>query len=99
METTQIQQVAAYTRDYSPIESLQRAHSLRYLLEQCQGQLQIRVICTQAEQSTSVVCHLQGISVGFANGLLKFLYENAVPVEQIVEVLQDICGDLAVCED
>lgn len=96
METTQIQQLAVYTRDYSPIEGLQCAHSLRYLLELNQDQLQIRVVCTQAGQSESVVCRLKGIAVGYADGLLKFLYENAVPAEQVGEVLQDICGELVI---
>lgn len=95
METTQIQQLAVYTRDYSPIEGLQRAHSLHYLLEKDRDQLRVRVVCTGAKEDRAAVCRLRGISIEYAGGLLKFLYENAVPVEQAAEVLQDLCGDLA----
>ena len=85
METETIRQ---YIRDYSYIEGFQQAYRVCYRLFRCQGTLWLSVgdACRQ----------LKGLSEEYAANLLLYLYENSVSARMACDVMEDLCGPMAV---
>lgn len=81
------QVVAQYMREFSQIEDLQQAASVRYAL--CRQQRGLRLSVGPAS------CALVGLTEEFAHRLLLLLYENAVAPENLYGVVRDICGEPA----
>lgn len=79
--------VVRYLREYSEIKDFQHASQLAYTLVRRKGGLCLRV----GEASVT----LKGLQEEYAARLLQFLFENAVTQENLVGVVQDICGTLA----
>lgn len=81
--------LAAYTRVYSDLPPFQSAGQTEYALYEIGGRLHVTahaVGCT-AQRSA---CELTGQSAAHARHLLQFLYENAVPVQHLCDVVQDL---------
>ena len=85
METETIRQ---YIREYSYIEGFQQAYRVCYRLFRCQGTLWLSVgdVCRQ----------LKGLSEAYAGNLLLYLYENSVSARMACDVMEDLCGPMAV---
>ena len=85
METETIRQ---YIREYSYIEGFQQAYRVCYRLCRCQGTLWLSVgdACRQ----------LKGLSEEYAANLLLYLYENSVSARMACDVMEDLCGPMAV---
>lgn len=98
MNPTQAKLLESYARNFSEIEGLQKAHRVGYALYEKAGQLGV-VICRQtgSEDPRVVRCSLRNVSEEFGRGLLRFLYENAVPPEGACDLIQDVCGVAAEC--
>lgn len=99
METAPTQCLAAFERDFSLIEGLQAASRLSYTLEKAPQGLRIAVRRTGGAAPVRESCLLLQTEQEYGSRLLKFLYENAVPPEQLCDVLQDICGQRLLPED
>lgn len=82
--------LAAYTRHYSEIPAIQRAGTVEYLL--CKmGEDDLRLVVRAAgARRRAAVCELTGMDAQYACGVLQYLYENAVPVEHVRDVVQDL---------
>lgn len=93
MNPTQAELLESYARDFSEIPALQTAHRIGYALYGQAGHLWVAV-CREMQQGTprAARCPLSGVDEDAGRGLLRFLYENAVPPEQACDVIQDICG-------
>lgn len=98
MNPTQAELLESYARNFSEIKGLQHAHRIGYALYGQAGQLGV-VVCKEAEQgpSRAVQCALRDVSEEFGRGLLRFLYENAVPPENACDIIRDVCGVTAEC--
>lgn len=98
MNSTQAELLESYARNFSEIAGLQHAHRIGYALYGNAGQLGV-VICTQAGQGPckAVRCALRNVSEEFGRGLLRFLYENAVPPETACDVIRDVCDVTEEC--
>ena len=85
METETIRQ---YIREYSYIEGFQQAYRVCYRLFRCQGTLWLSVgdACRQ----------LKGLSEEYAANLLLYLYENSFSARMACDVMEDLCGPMAV---
>ena len=85
METETIRQ---YIREYSYIDGLQQSYRVCYRLFRCQGTLWLSVgdACRQ----------LKGLSEAYAENLLLYLYENSVSARMACDVMEDLCGPMAV---
>lgn len=77
-----------YVRQYSELEGLQHACTVEYLLymEQRGPGIEVRRSGPDARSERFVLC---GRTAAYARRLLRFLYENAVPVESLGAVLED----------
>lgn len=78
-----------YVRSFSRLEGLQTAYQLRYtLLAQKDGW------CLQVSREDALDCSTQILAcctdAAWAQRLLRYLYENAVPYDQCPEVVADI---------
>lgn len=78
--------VARYVREYSRIENLQAAARVCYALTRRPSGLFLTV--------GRAGCGLAGLTEEAAGRLLLFLYENAIPAEQLNDVVQDLCRTL-----
>lgn len=98
MNPTQAELLESYARNFSEIEGLQKAHRIGYALYVKEGCLGV-VICREAgdEVPRTMRCTLRDVSEKFGRGLLRFLYENAVPPENACDVIRDLCGAAAEC--
>lgn len=90
----------SYARDFSEIMGLQQAHRIGYALYSRSGGLGV-VVSRDSGPGVlrSAGCLLRGASEEFGRGLLRFLYENAIPPENACDVIRDVCeveGDCAV---
>ena len=85
METETIRQ---YIREYSYSEGFQQAYRVCYRLFRRQGTLWLSVgdACRQ----------LKGLSEEYAANLLLYLYENSVSARMACDVMEDLCGPMAV---
>lgn len=92
MDPTHGELLEAYARDFSEIEGLQQAHRIGYALYGRSGGLDV-VVRRESERGVprAAECLLRGISETFGRGLLRFLYENAVPPEHACDVIRDAC--------
>ena len=84
--------LAVYTRYYSEIPPLQHAGCAEYVLCRVEGTLCLLVRAQHAgeERARAARCELCGAREDTARQVLRFLYENAVSVENICDVVQDI---------
>ena len=94
MNPTQAELLESYARDFSEIPALQAAHRIGYALYGQAGRLRIAV-CREMRQggARAVECLLDNVAEEMGRGLLLLLYENAVPPEQVHDVIQDICSE------
>lgn len=98
MNPAQTELLESYARDFSEIKGLQAAHRIGYALYDKAGQLGV-VVCREAGQSCTraVHCTLAESDLEFGRGLLRFLYENAIPPENACDVIRDICAVAEEC--
>lgn len=81
--------LASYTRQYSEIPSIQRASRVEYTL--CRTGKEMRlVVRVLGARKRAAVCELPGMDAAYACGVLQYLYENAVKVEHVRDVIQDL---------
>lgn len=92
MNPTQAELLESYARNFSEIKDLQEAHRIGYALYKNAGHLAV-VVCRETADGTprAIRCTLQDVSEEFGCGLLRFLYENAVPPENACDVIRDAC--------
>lgn len=85
--------MAVYTRWYSELPPFQRSGCTEYALL-CQGagvlRLVVRTRRGDEEKARIAQCELMDVDTVTARRLLRFLYENAVSVENVCDVLQDV---------
>lgn len=81
--------LAMYTRHYSEIPHLQRPFSVDYMLCRTGGALRI-VVRAVGVGKRAAVCELPGADVPCACGVLRYLYENAIPVEHIRDIVEGL---------
>ena len=81
------------------IEKAITKHRVQYDLERADGGVRVLIRQTGPCGQNVFACRLRGISVGWACALVRYLYENGVEPPQAGDMLRDLCGDLAVCED
>ena len=98
MNPTQAELLESYARNFSEIQGLQKAHRVGYALYGNAGQLGV-VVCGETGSGVprAVRCTLRDVSEEFGRGLLRFLYENAVPPEAACDIIRDVCGTAAEC--
>ena len=60
METTQTKSLAAFTREFSPIEGLQVAHCVQYDLECADGGVRVLIRQTGPGGQNVFACRLRG---------------------------------------
>lgn len=85
--------MAVYTRRYSELPPFQRAGYTEYaLLRQQEGTLRLVVRARRGNAGPvrAAQCELVDVDTATARCLLCFLYENAVSVENVCDILQDI---------
>lgn len=80
--------LAAYTRHYTQLPLLQSAACVEYALYEDGGQLYIKAARNGGQ--ALAVCPLPGAAPAYARDLLRYLYENAVAVEHIRDVIADL---------
>lgn len=85
--------LAVYTRCYSAIAPFQTEGCAEYILCRVGGGLRLIVQARHAgeEKARVAQCELRGVQETTARGLLQFLYENAVSVENVCDIVQDVC--------
>lgn len=98
MNPTQAELLESYARNFSEIKGLQKAHRIGYALYEKAGQLGV-VVCREAgcDAPRAARCALRDVSEDFGRGLLRFLYENAVPPENACDVIRDVCDVASEC--
>lgn len=98
MDPTHGELLESYTREFSDIAGLQQAHRIGYALYGRSGGMGVQV-CRESRNSGTrrAECLLPGVSETFGRGLLRFLYENAVPPENACDVIRDVCTVEADC--
>ena len=74
---------------FSDLGRLQKAAILRYDGEERPDGFELRLSKEQAGILQEERVFLHGVSAGEGECLLQFLYENAVPIENWKDVLQD----------
>ena len=84
--------LAVYTRCYSDIPPFQRPGCTEYALCRAEGILRVIVRTQHADEAAmrAAQCELCGVDGVTARRLLLFLYENAVSVENVCDILQDL---------
>ncbi len=82
--------LASFTKDYSEIPGLQRAAHVEYALFGAEGRLHVRVRAVCGGKTRAALCELPGLDAGFARGVVRYLYENAVPVEHVRDILEEL---------
>lgn len=85
METRHSERVCRF----SDLGRLQKAATLRYDGEEQPGGFELRLSKQQAGALREESVFLHGVSAGEGECLLQFLYENAVPIENWNDVLQE----------
>ena len=83
--------LASYVRRYSEIPFLQHAVQVTYTLFETDGHLRM-LVCQGGARAPAALCELPGLNAQAACGVLQYLYENAVPVEQVQDVVSDLYG-------
>ena len=79
-----------YVRKFSALESMQAAHQIHYCLIQAENgwKMQLRQLHTKTGlRAEQVLLHC---SSRMAYDVLRFLYENAIPLENWKDVLEDL---------
>ncbi len=74
---------------FSELGGLQKAMTLRYVGQELPDGFELRVCKEQEGLQREERCFLQGVSRESGEMLLQFLYENAVPIENWKDVLQE----------
>lgn len=98
MNPTHGELLESYAREFSEIIGLQQAHRIGYALYGRSGGLCVVVSRESGQENPrSAGCLLRGLSEEFGRGLLRFLYENAVPPENACDVIRDVCEIEADC--
>ena len=84
--------LAVYTRCYSDIPPFQRPGCTEYILCRAEGVLRIIVRTQHLGEAAMRAAQFElcGADGTTARRLLLFLYENAVSVENVCDVLQDL---------
>ena len=80
----------SFTKEYSDIPDLQRAARVEYALRRAGGRLQVCVRAECGGQKRAALCELPGLDVSYARGVLRYLYENAVAVEHVRDILEEL---------
>lgn len=80
-----------YVRSYSRLEGFQPAYTMEYSLLQGRDCPMVRV-CRLGAAPRKVELSLNGCSEQRAQLMLRFLYENAVSLENVAGVVADCCG-------
>jgi hypothetical protein len=82
-----------YVREFSEIPSLQHAGRINYCLSLKDGEYHITAKQSFVADAASRIedCELPEIARALAERLLLLLYENAVPLENLRDVIADCC--------
>ena len=86
------QLLAAYTRTYTELPPYQRAGRVEYTLYRMNDSALQLVVQEQEGRRWTCICDLADMPPGRACDLLRFLYENAVAVQNVGDVVKDLCG-------
>ncbi len=81
--------IASYTRHYSKIPYLQDANRVEYTLCRTPQGLRLEVREVLGARRAAA-CMLPGYDPDYARGLLQFLYEHAIPVQSVCDIVQDL---------
>lgn len=79
-------------REFSDLGCYQRRHSIRYAVETVCGQLCLTLQKVQDDKTETQRLALSGMEPGGAKQLVRFMYENALPIENWTDVLEEIIG-------
>lgn len=83
--------LAAHTRVYTELPPYQQAGRVEYALYAAEDGLRL-VVQEQSGRHWTCVCQLEDMPPGRACNLLQYLYENAVAVQNVRDVVKDLRG-------
>lgn len=87
------------TREFSHLGRFQQAHTLCYALRQEDGGLTVSITRTQDARQQTQKISLAAWKPEEAELLLRYLYENAVPIENWQDVVADLTTALSPREE
>ncbi len=82
------------TREFSHLGRFQQAHTLCYALTGQEERLAVRLICTRQKEQETQQISLVDWTLEEARLLVRYLYENAVPMENWQDVVTDLTVSL-----
>ncbi len=82
------------TREFSHLGRFQQAHTLCYALDRQEERLAVRLTCTRQKEQETQQISLVDWTLEEARLLVRYLYENAVPMENWQDVVTDLTVSL-----
>ena len=85
------QSVFSIEKHYTELPGLQSAHSVCYLLCGTTSNYSIMVVHEADGHNTKVAYPLPGLDLARARNLVLYCFENAIPINALHDVLDDLC--------
>lgn len=82
------------TREFSHLGRFQQAHTLCYALDRQEERLAVRLTRTRQKEQETQQISLVNWTLEEARLLVRYLYENAVPMENWQDVVTDLTVSL-----
>ena len=78
-----------YIKNFSEIINMQAEYKLIYKLEEKASTYILTIIKVEKNKSKQIACEPYNVTFDEAKNILKFLYENNISLENLVDILTD----------